>query len=150
MNEIANEMPADASNMFLAYRAKKYYNLPDVFYLDLWPVSKPQVVVLNPNVAAQATQIKSLDKDDIVGKFMEPLVGNESMVATNGQKWKLTRKLFVPGLLQHNLFQHVPEVIDDVKVLLTKFEKFAETQEVFLMEEWSARVIFNIITRIIL
>lgn len=67
LKEVKAKLPADVHiNLVHAMLARKY-DLGPIYYLDLWPSFDPQVIVLDPALAAQTTQLKNLPKHPMVG-----------------------------------------------------------------------------------
>jgi hypothetical protein len=60
----------------------------------LWPVSDPLVAVLDPDVCNQVTLEHHADKHHVLARFLEPLVGANDMVSSNGEMWKKWRNIF--------------------------------------------------------
>jgi hypothetical protein len=79
-------------------------NLGDFFYLDLWPLTLPQLMIVHPEVVVQITQSKTtFDKGPLLREYLAPLLGEEGMVSANVHDWKISRSLFKPGMLHGNL-----------------------------------------------
>lgn len=147
----ARSLPPDADPQSYAHYIRTKYGLGDFFYLDLWPVAIPQLVIVEPELAAQIAQGKApFDKGPMVRQYLGPLVGKKAMVAANGHDWKISRRLFAPGLLHGNLLQHVPDCVDDCLKFRDELVKHAKNGDIFPLESLCARLIFNIATRIIL
>lgn len=52
-------------NLVLTSLARDY-KLDTIMYLDLWPTFDPMVLVIDPALAAQASQLKNLPKHPMV------------------------------------------------------------------------------------
>ncbi|KAH9894499.1 cytochrome P450 [Xylariomycetidae sp. FL2044] len=151
MAGVARSLPRDADPQSYAHYIRKKYDLGDFFYMDLWPAAPPQLVIVHPDLAAQIAQSKTtFRKGDMVGQYLRPLIGQRGMVASNGHAWKMSRRLFTPGLLHSNLLQHVPDCVDDTLQFREQLLKYADSGEIFALEHLTARLIFNIASRIIL
>jgi cytochrome P450 len=151
MAGVARSLPPDADPQSYAHHIRTKYDLGDFFYLDLWPLAPPQLVIVEPELAAQITQGKvTFDKGPMVRQYLGPLIGYKAMVAANGHEWKTSRRLFTPGLLHGNLLQHVPDCVDDCLKFRDELVKHVEKGDIFPFESLCARLIFNTATRIIL
>lgn len=152
MAQVARSLPPDANPQCYAHHIRQRYSLGSFFYLDLWPLSQPQLVIVNHELAAQLTQHTqpALNKGSMIRKFLGPLVGTKAMVAANGHEWKLARRLFAPSMLHGNLLPHVPDMVYDSRVFHSALEQHAKTRDVFAMEDLTAKLIFNIAVRVIL
>jgi cytochrome P450 len=90
------------------------YNLPGVFYLDLWPASCGQVVILDPDVAVHMTVTKSHPKHAGEKIFIDPLIGADNIVTSNGPRWKYLHKMLTPAFS----IQHISNMRPAVSLLL--------------------------------
>ncbi|PMD36237.1 cytochrome P450 [Hyaloscypha variabilis F] len=151
MAEMARSLPLDAGPQYYAHYIRTKYDLGDFFYLDLWPLALPQLVITHPDLAVQIAQSKTtFDKGPLVHQYLTPLLGEKAMVSANGQDWKVSRRLFTPGMLHGNLLQHIPECVDDCQIFREKLTEHATKNDIFVFEELCAKLIFKMVTRIIL
>lgn len=151
MHEIAGYLPPDATPQLFAHLMRKRYGLGDFFYLDLWPLAPPQLVVVHPELASQVTQKLNLPKETaVMQKWTGHILGQKSMVTANGHDWMIARKSFTSGFQPRKLLQHVPSIVDDVSDFCDVLKLHAKIQDVFKMEDVGARMIFNISARVIL
>jgi cytochrome P450 len=81
---------------------------------------------------------------------LKPLLGDKAMVSANGQDWKVSRRLSTPGMLHGNLLQHIPECVDGCQIFREKLTGHATKNYIFVFEELCAKLIFKMVTRIIL
>ncbi len=80
------------------------YDMPSVFYLDLWPISTPFMMVHDPGVAHQMTQAKVLPKHPINGRVLGPLTGPRSIITAEGGEWKFIRTIINPAFSTQYLY----------------------------------------------
>ncbi len=59
--------------------------LPDLFYLDLWPLAPSMLVAASAAAAAEMTQVQALPKHGIIDATLAPMVGSGSIPAVNGR-----------------------------------------------------------------
>ncbi|OJJ40146.1 hypothetical protein ASPWEDRAFT_33466 [Aspergillus wentii DTO 134E9] len=151
MRDIAGSLPADATPQLFAHLMRKRYGLGDFFYLDLWPLAPPQLVVTQPDIANQVVQKMNLPKETaVMQKWTGHILGKQSMVTANGHDWLLARKSFTSGFQPRKVLQHVPSIVDDAVDFANILKEHASKQDVFRMEDLGARMIFNISARVIL
>ncbi|KAH8782250.1 hypothetical protein F5882DRAFT_462872 [Hyaloscypha sp. PMI_1271] len=125
-------------------------NFDDFFYLDLWPPTLPQLMIVLSELAVQITQsTMTFGKGPLLREYLAPLLGEEGMVSANGHDWEISRRLFKPGMLHSNLLQHIPECVDNYLIFRQKLIDHA-MKDILSSEESCARLIFNAITRITL
>ncbi|KAI2786149.1 hypothetical protein POX_g08531 [Penicillium oxalicum] len=151
MREIASSLPHDATPQLFAHLMREKYGLGDFFYLDLWPLAPPQLVIAHPSLATQIVHKMNLPKESaIMQKWTGPILGEKSMVSANGHDWFLARKSFTPGFQPRKLLNHVPNIVDEAQAFANVLREHAQKSDIFRMEDLSARMIFNISTWVIL
>jgi hypothetical protein len=116
-------------------------SLGDFFYLELWPLALPQLMINHPELVAQSK--RTFDKGLLVREYLVPLLGEDGMFSATGHDWKISRRLFNPDILHGN------EWVDDCRIFRQKLTEHA-TKDIFSFEELCAKLIFNTITRITL
>ena len=121
------------------YYTGEKYNMPPVFYLDLWPLSNPLMMVHDPDVAAQITQAKSLPKHPVNAKVLGPMVGERSVVTAEGPDWKMLRSILNPGFSAQYLSTLIPLIVRHGTVFESRISKYAETGAVFPIQETARR-----------
>jgi cytochrome P450 len=85
---------------------REKYDLPPVFYLDLEPVDRSILVILDPQAAEEVSQNSNLPKHEQVRNVLEPLMGPQNLLTTDGALWKKWRTIFNPGFsVQHLMTQ---------------------------------------------
>jgi cytochrome P450 len=151
MRDIAGTLPADATPQLFAHLMRKKYGLGDFFYVDLWPLAPPQLVVVHPELANQMAQKFNLPKESaVMQKWTGPILGNNSMVTANGHDWQVARKSFTPSFQPRKILQHVPGIVDDVEEFCEIMKEHSKDKDIFRMEDTAAKMIFNISAKAIL
>ena len=112
MRSITSRLPPDCHGHSFNYYLQKEYDLPNLFYLDLWPFADPMCVVVDPELAAQVTQQPSLPKHHTLGDFLTPLLGADNIISADGDAWKQLRALFNPAFSLNHLVTLVPSIVD--------------------------------------
>ncbi|KFZ23120.1 hypothetical protein V502_02404 [Pseudogymnoascus sp. VKM F-4520 (FW-2644)] len=105
------------------------------------------VVVLDPALAAQATQLKNLPKHPMY-RLMEYTVGTQSIITTTGQQWRFWRKVFDPGFSSTHLATLTPMVVERVQVFIKKLEVHVETGDVFPLLPLTKSLTIDVIGRV--
>jgi cytochrome P450 len=151
MREIASTLPPDATPQLFAHLMRQRYGLGDFFYLDLWPLAPPQLVIAHPELATQIVHKMNLPKESaVMQKWTGPILGEKSMVSANGHDWFIARKSFTPGFQPRKLLQHVPNIVDEALAFADVLKEHALKDDIFRMEDLGARMIFNISAWVIL
>lgn len=151
MRDIASTLPPDATPQLFAHLMRQKYGLGDFFYLDLWPLAPPQLVIVHPELATQIVHKMNLPKESaVMQKWTGPILGEKSMVTANGHDWFIARKSFTPGFQPRKLLQHIPMIVDEALAFSGVLREHAARNDIFRMEDLGARMIFNISVWVIL
>ncbi|PVH71986.1 cytochrome P450 [Cadophora sp. DSE1049] len=145
--DVKAKLPADAHINLVHATLAREYDLGPIYYLDLWPSFDPQVIVLDPGLAAQTTQLKNLPKHPMY-KFMEYTVGTQSIITTHGEQHRFWRKVFDAGFSSSNLASLTPMVVQRVNVFIEKLEVHVEAGEVFPLLPLTKSLTLDVIGRV--
>jgi hypothetical protein len=74
MGETMAQLPPDVHYQGAIASMVHKYNLPGVFYLDLWPAGCGQVIVIDPDVALHITVTKNHPKHEMEKWFSKTMV----------------------------------------------------------------------------
>jgi cytochrome P450 len=118
MGETMGALPNEVHYQVAVATIAKKYNMPRVFYLDLWPAGCGQVVITDPDVALHVTVTNNHPKHEAekwFSKFswislevqsnkpiVDPLIGAGNIVTIDGPRWKYLHKMLSPAFsVQH-------------------------------------------------
>ncbi|OAL35395.1 hypothetical protein AYO20_05245 [Fonsecaea nubica] len=144
------EMPPGFHYHALMYYIGEKYKMPPVFYLDLWPISNPLMLVHDPDVAHQITQARSLPKHPVNSKVLGPLVGSHSVVTAEGQEWKMLRSILNPGFSAQYLSTLVSLLVRHGLVFKDRISDYASTGEVFPIQDTAMALTIDVIGEVVL
>ena len=123
-----------------------------VFYVDLWPFSRPMLVITTPEAAAQAEGFNMNVGSNIAGP-LDIITGGPSLISMSiGPEWRKWRKAFNPGFSASYMAGLAPAIADEVavfrQILLGRCSK--EMSDVFQLEELTLKMTFDVIGSVIL
>jgi len=126
--------------------------VPPVFYLDVWPVNEPMMIVVDSDLAAQFTQDPSpLPKHRAYQAIVGPLTGGEDLLASRGEFWKFWRPRFNPGFRPKVLQALIPDLLEEALVFLDVLERRVGPNgtwgEVYPLEADTINLTFDTIAR---
>ena len=151
INDILQRIPDDCHpHYYLEAIKEDYPDLPDQFYLDLWPFGVGWLLVSTPQIATQFTQEHSLPKLEALQLYMEPLTGDKNLLTMEGKEWKTWRGIYNPGFAAGHLMTLVPGIVEDAVDFLKTLKKYANLAGMFKLEELTARVTADVIGRVVL
>ncbi|KZL79216.1 cytochrome p450 52a11 [Colletotrichum incanum] len=122
---------------------------PPIMLFDLRPVSRPLLLIRTHGIAEQVSRQSkmwpySTPKSDTM-LYLTPLLGERSIVMSQGSEWKDMRKHFNPGFAPQHLMSLMPVILDKAQAFLEKLDTFAHTGEVFELESLCTNLTFDII-----
>jgi len=146
LGETFKSLPSDVHYQAAVVTIARKYNMPGVFYLDLWPASFQQVVVTDPDVALDMTVIRNHPKHEMEATMVDPLIGSGNIVTTNGAQWKYLHKMLSPAFATSHITNMRPMVADEVMKFRSKLSEKAESGEVFRLEDHTLCMTFDVIS----
>ncbi|TDZ60852.1 putative sterigmatocystin biosynthesis P450 monooxygenase stcS [Colletotrichum trifolii] len=149
MAEMAALMPPHCHPQYYLTEIIHRYNMPGVWYLDLWPIADPQLIVTDPNAAAQLLVVSPSPKHRAVEEFVRPVVGSGSIIAVNGEAWKFAHRLLGSGFSPSYVKPMLGMVADCVVEFNGRLREFALRGDVISIEEETAKAVFDIIGNVI-
>ncbi|KAF1996663.1 cytochrome P450 3A30 [Amniculicola lignicola CBS 123094] len=124
----------------------KTYNLQGAFYLDLWPLGPRQLIIVDPDMATQITVLKSLPKHPLEGASVDPVVGENNIVTTDGAVWKRLHNMLAPAFAPSYIRNMVGMMADEAMGYRSKLLKMAESGEIFKLEDITNDFTFDVIS----
>ena len=150
IGETIRELPPRFHYQQMMVYIGQKYNMPPVFYLDLWPVSYGIMIIQDPGVAVQITQIKSLPKHMVNRAYTQPLTGRSSVVLVEGAEWKLIRSIMNPGFAPQYIASLTPILSKHITRFTDKLSKAAKSGETFLLQGYILSLTFDVISEVVL
>ncbi|KAI2616233.1 cytochrome P450 [Hypoxylon sp. NC1633] len=132
MGEIASQLPPKVHPQTLITILAQKYDMKGIWYLDLWPLADPQVILTEPELmdSVQVTRVYNIHR--IAQELMESSVGADVIAVTNGPLWKKLHNAMAPAFLPGQIFSMEHEVskpvFDMVGRVVLNFPLHAQTQ----------------------
>uniref|UniRef100_A0A1Y1MQQ1 Cytochrome P450 n=1 Tax=Photinus pyralis TaxID=7054 RepID=A0A1Y1MQQ1_PHOPY len=122
---------------------------PPIMLLDNWPIVPPMVVVANHEVAEQVSRSSadfpySVMKSPSVERIVD-LIGPNSILLKQNERWKAVRKRFNPGFAPQHLMTLLPVILEKAQTYLEILDHFANTGESFSLDQHTTNLTFDII-----
>ncbi|POR32887.1 Putative sterigmatocystin biosynthesis P450 monooxygenase [Tolypocladium paradoxum] len=147
--EVAGKFPPSTHPQhFYTYMSQKY-SLPGIFYVDCWPYADHQMVITDPDAAMQILTKTPYPKHKQIEKFLRPFTGPDSIAASNGERWKMNHRMVGSGFTPTYIKPMMGMIVEHVLVFHDTLRKLAESRESFSMEEETAKVVFDVIGKIV-
>jgi cytochrome P450 len=110
MGEIMEQLPPGAHFQAAVQTLIHKYDLPGLWYLDLWPVACGQLIITDPDVALHVTVTQNHPKHEAEKWAVDPLIGSENIVTSEGPLWKSLHKMISPAFSVQNITTMRPAV----------------------------------------
>ncbi|KAK2748635.1 hypothetical protein FQN55_004188 [Onygenales sp. PD_40] len=149
LGELAKAYPHNTYIHHFLISIARDYDFPDIFYLDLWPFSKPTLVVCNHELVAQMTTERNFAKDSEVEKYLRPFLGKHSIISVNGPQWKALHAIFAPAFSPAYIRSMADGMVDEVLLMHNRLTQMAKSGETFSATELNINMTFNVIGRAI-
>ncbi|KAK1982998.1 cytochrome P450 52A11 [Colletotrichum cereale] len=123
---------------------------PPIMLFDFRPaMHRPMVVIRSHEIAEQVSRQSkmwpySTPKSDTM-VYLTPLLGERSIIMSQGSEWKDMRKHFNPGFAPQHLMGLMPIILEKTQAFLAKLDTLAHTGEVFQLEPLCTNLTFDII-----
>lgn len=149
MGEYAKKFPPGAYLHNTLTQMKLDHNLPDMFYLDLWPAGPCLLVCTSPDACAIPTTKTAFDQPELVRRFFEGNAGTGFIEATNGSLWKRLHKMLAPGLTPGAVREHTEAIINHATNLHSRLRDLAEAGETVDIRLELGRYPFDVISTVL-
>ena len=148
---IKDHLPNDAHIInTLSEISEQFPQSDSIYYMDLWPLGPPLMVLSSPSTAAQAVQQYSLRKPPSLARIFYPITGGQDLIFMNGEQWKKSRSVFNPGFNPRYLVSQVPAIVEEVVTFKAILRNAAQQGVVFQLDPVTLNLTLDVIARITL
>ncbi|KUI65559.1 hypothetical protein VM1G_01238 [Cytospora mali] len=121
---------------------------PPILLVDNWPIVPPMVVVASHEVAEQVSRPSknsqySVPKLPSVDRIVD-LIGPNSILLKQNEKWKPVRKKFNPGFAPQHLMTVLPVIIEKTRPYLEVIDGFVSTGEELALDQPTTNLTFDV------
>lgn len=103
---------------------KQDFSLPDIFYLDLWPLGPCMLLLSSPDAATIPTTASNFPMPDVVTESFKGNVGTSLIEVTNGPLWKHLMQQLTPGLTPTALKTHCHDIVYHARALHERLQQY--------------------------
>lgn len=130
---------------------KDDYNLPDIFYIDLWPLGPQFIILDSPEACAIPSTENTFDQHEAVHEFYNTSgVGTGFIEASNGALWKHLHQTFTPGLTPSVIRGSHAMIVEQAVALHHRFRNIAKSGEVADIRHEIGHYPFSVMGQILL
>ena len=147
--EVAATLPTNTHPQHFLTAIAHEYNLKDLFYLDLWPISEPQVVLIDPVLQDEITVNRSPIQHEMSKNFIDTVLGEGVIAVVNGPVWKKLHNIMAPAFSWSHIRNMTGVIQEETLRFRSTLEQFAKSGESFSFEDEAAKLIFDVISRVV-
>ncbi|KXJ87138.1 cytochrome P450 [Microdochium bolleyi] len=150
LGEYMSSMPRGGYIQQALTQMKIDYDLPEVFYLDMWPVVDSFICFTSPEAATYPTTANVWAIPPIVTKFFELTTGTSFIEATNGPLWKELLHRLAPALTPTTIKAYFPHIVAQACILRDDLAKHNKPDdEPVRIQDAIGRYPFQVIAHVI-
>ncbi|KAL9567468.1 hypothetical protein ACKAV7_008418 [Fusarium commune] len=127
---------------------KQDFGLPDIFYLDLWPLAPCLLLLTSPDAVAIPTTASNFPMPDVVKESFEGNVGTSFIEATNGPLWKHLMQQLMPGLTPTALKIHYHSIVDHARALHDRLQQYTDIAQTVNMQLQLGKYPFQVLATV--
>lgn len=116
----------------------------EAFYLDLWPLSEPLLILTTPAMTSQLTQEFNPPKPSVIEKAFARLTGDPDLFTTPDAPCKRWEAIFNSGFSPNYILQQTPKIVDECRVFCEKMRAHARENQIFPLKEDTLRLALDI------
>ena len=148
---IVGSLPQNAAASYLADQIRRRYpDLDEAFYLDLWPMGPRILMIISPDMIHQYQQDRSLPLFSGSREYIDPLVGEHNLLSMEGSMWKQWRSIFNSSFSAGQIMNYIPGIVEEVVVFRDLLRMRAGGGEILQLEKLVMNLSFDVIGKIVL
>jgi cytochrome P450 len=148
MGEAVALFPPKTHPMYLLTYLAQKHSLPEIFYLDLWPIAPPQMIIISGEAAAQVSTLRPYPINTYVRDLLTPIIAQNIIPTANGSLWKMLHHILGPAFVPRYIKTLLGSITDEA-LSFHETLKVLANKEAFSMEEELSKVLFDIIGSIV-
>ncbi|CAI0641785.1 unnamed protein product [Colletotrichum noveboracense] len=149
VGDVAGILPSNCHPQAYYTELARRHNLDGIFYLDLWPIGPPSVILTRPELCDQPAIIKCAVRHPVADDTLTPVVGHGGIANSNGPLWKKSHTTLLPAFSWANIRSLASLMAEECMPFRSLLSRLSETGEGFSLEDVAAKLVFDIIFRII-
>jgi len=148
--QFGHVLPANASKIATFGEILRENGNAGACYLDLWPLIRPILLVMDPVLAAQACQTMpdvATERPVELQDWFRPLAGGPNLFDLPAKPWKYWRGVFNKGFSAETVMDLVPGMVEETMKYHGKLIKLAESGTMFQLDKVTLRFTLDFIGR---
>ncbi|KFA74752.1 hypothetical protein S40288_09859 [Stachybotrys chartarum IBT 40288] len=129
MGSFTQKLPPTGYIYAAITQLKQEYDLPDIFYPNMWPLGPSLLLLTSPDAAAIPTTANNFSIPDVTRETFKGNIGTSFIEATNGPLWNQLMRQRAPGLTPAAIKTHYPSIVDNARALHDRLEQCSEMEQ---------------------
>jgi len=149
MGEYLGRLPKGTYMQAALTQIKQDYDLPDVFYMDMWPFGPRFLMLSAPDAAALPTTVSAFPQSRLVTEFFVNNLGPSFIEASNGTLWKELHQILAPGLTPGAVRTYHDFMVDEAVGCHDRLRRIVEAGKAIDFNEEVGKFPAGVIMRVI-
>lgn len=149
MGEIASQYPPNCHPQIYITTIARKYDLKGIWYLDLWPIADPQVILTEPELMDAVQVSRVYNQHRISDEMMQNMIGKDVVATANGPVWKKLHNAMAPAFLPSHIRTLTGVMADETVIFRDTLRKFARTGQTFSLEKEVSKLLFDIVGQLV-
>ncbi|KAB5513287.1 cytochrome P450 [Coniochaeta sp. 2T2.1] len=146
IGEYMRRMPPGSHVQAAITQIQQDYNLPDIFYLDLWPIGPRFVVCSGADAAAT---VSTFPQSTLVLDVLGPTIGTTFIEVTNGPLWKNLHRVFAPSLTPASVKGYHDGIVDEAAALHARLHARLQDSDVVDLNYELGKFTFGVVCNVV-
>ncbi|KAB5513517.1 cytochrome P450 [Coniochaeta sp. 2T2.1] len=146
IGEYMQRLPPGSHVQAAITQIQQDYNLPDIFYLDLWPFGPRFVVCSGADAAAITTTVSTFPQSKLVFDVLGPTIGTTFIEVTNGSLWKDLHRVFAPSLTPLSVKGYHDGIVDEAAALHGRLQDVDVVDLNYELGKFTFAVVCNVLS----
>lgn len=138
------QLPPDCTTNTPLLQIGESFPNDGLYYFDLWPFSKPVLIVTSASAAFQL-QRHALNKMNFLVEGFQKLTGGPNLFTMTDPLWKHWRGIFSPAFSHSYMLDLAPAIAQEVKVFRDILKRNATDPKIFQLEDLTLRLTLDVI-----
>ncbi|KAK4450502.1 cytochrome P450 [Podospora aff. communis PSN243] len=148
--DIIGVFPPNTHPQFFYTELAKRYNLPGIWYLDLWPFGPAQVIITSAEASFEVLSKRPYLMHRWVDYWFRIMLGPNVIAAINGPAWKKLHHMMGPSFSPVAVKAQVPVIARHAALFHENLCKVIKTGKPFSMVDITSRATSDIISDMVL
>ncbi|KAK4226436.1 cytochrome P450 [Podospora fimiseda] len=144
--EIVSQFPPQTYFDAFYNEISKRYNLPEVWYLDLWPLGPSFMLLSTPEAVKHITIVQPYLAHEWTDYYLSVFFGPGGISGLNGDAWRRVHHMLAPSFSPKAVKGQVASITDHIDFFHSKLEHLAKSGKEFRMNDLVSAAMFDVVS----